>query len=184
MATNDCRPMFAFIESEIERHSSCIDKSGGEDACWLWTASVTSRGYGQISIHRDKKRRNFLAHRIAYFLGYGVDPGPLLVCHTCDVRRCQNPAHLFLGTHKDNLRDAADKGRMPHGDTHHSHIHPEVVLRGEQIRQSKLKEADVVRIRALYASGAFTQEEIAAEFGVARSNISRIVNRKEWTHVV
>jgi len=180
MAEFKTSPLSEYSARTIARYWKHVDKSG-PDECWLWNASLRN-GYGQFNT--GVSRHMIKAHRIAYFLGYGVDPGPLLVCHTCDVRACQNPAHLFLGTHKDNLRDAALKGRMPHGDTHHSHRHPEAVIHGEQIRQSKLKEADVLRIRALYASGAFTQEEIAAEFGVARSNISRIVNRKEWTHVV
>lgn len=179
MATNDCRPMFAFIESEIERHSSCIDKSGGEDACWLWTASVTSRGYGQISIHRDKKRRNFLAHRIAYFLGYGVDPGPLLVCHTCDQKRCCNPKHLWCGTHADNNRDAAAKGLTPSGERHFWRRHPEVVRWGEQNPAAKLKEADVIEIRTLHANG-MSQTDIAAKLGIKRTTVGAIVRRENW----
>lgn len=51
------------------------------------------------------------AHRIAFELAWGVPAGALFVCHRCDNVLCCNPAHLFLGTARDNARDMHTKGR-------------------------------------------------------------------------
>jgi len=84
--------------------------------CWLWQGYTTNTGYGYFSI----KHRDYLAHRIVWCLTH---PGSIalnapkdkslkqFVLHRCDVRRCCNPAHMFLGNYADNNLDAARKGR-------------------------------------------------------------------------
>lgn len=84
-------------------------------ACWLWTGNAVGRmRHGQFAVRNNVNR---YAHRIAWTLHHQREiPAGLCICHHCDVPRCCNPAHLFLGTQGDNLRDAARKGRLnvPH----------------------------------------------------------------------
>lgn len=79
----------------------------GPDECWLWRASVTSRGYGRFRLHGKSRG----AHCVAWLLDRGPIPPGQLVLHRCDVPLCCNPAHLFLGTQGDNVADMDAKGR-------------------------------------------------------------------------
>ena len=80
---------------------------GAEDECWLWTAAASSTGYGQMKYWK----KICGAHRLAYLFSIGPIPEGLVVMHSCDNPACVNPAHLSVGTHKDNIEDRDRKGR-------------------------------------------------------------------------
>lgn len=93
--------------------------------CWLWTGTRTTAGYGQFNLHD----RHWQAHRVAWQLTNGPIPDGLWALHHCDVPHCVRPDHVFLGTHTDNMRDAADKHRTRNGPmanppTHCAKGHP------------------------------------------------------------
>lgn len=75
-----------------------------ESGCWHWTGPVDRAGYG-------RGPHGKLAHRIFYQNFKGPIPKGLFACHTCDNPICVNPAHLWLGTPKDNMHDASRKKR-------------------------------------------------------------------------
>lgn len=97
-----------------ERFWPKVDTSGGPSACWNWTASKKSGGYGKFSKGGDNGW--MLAHRAAWEMTNGPIAVGAVVCHSCDNPSCCNPAHLFLGTQAENLSDMRRKGRHCHGD--------------------------------------------------------------------
>lgn len=141
------------------------------DECWLWTAYVTPDGYGTL----QADGASVLAHRFSWELHNGPIPageGPHGTCvlHHCDTPACVNPAHLFLGSHADNMHDMASKGRNGQ-------------LKGSAKPCAKLTEVDVLSIRKRYAAGGISQWDLADEFGLWQSTISSILLGKTWRHV-
>lgn len=94
-----------------------VDRSGGPNACWPWTGTIQTQGYGCLGyLCADGKSRRFLAHRIARMLATGQAILPeIQVMHRCDNRPCCNPRHLFEGSQSDNMQDAVRKGRASVG---------------------------------------------------------------------
>lgn len=89
----------------FERYKSrtIVDENG----CWLWQGFVHKTGYGDTA-YRGK---NMKAHRAMFIVAKEPVPDGLNVLHTCDVRNCINPDHLWLGTISDNKQDELAKGR-------------------------------------------------------------------------
>lgn len=73
----------------------------GPDECWPWMNAKTPNGYGTVYFGG----RMVGAHRVSWELTHGPIPDGLFVLHHCDNPPCCNPAHLFTGTHTDNVRD-------------------------------------------------------------------------------
>lgn len=110
--------------------------------------------------------KNRRAHIVSWYLEHGEIPSKL-VCHHCDNMKCVRPSHLFLGTQKENLQDAARKGRMP---------------RGPRNCNTKLDEIKARRIKILLSRGKRITH-IARDFKVDRKSIYHIIHGKTWSYV-
>lgn len=180
MAIKDCKPLPPISDTLIERFWSKVDRRG-PDECWPWTGNLPD-GYGQFRVGK----RTLRAPRIAIFLATGIDPFPLLACHSCEERypagdmtsrSCCNPGHIYPGTKAQNDDDRVRNKRHP------TRRDPTLVLRGIQIGTSKLTEAQVLEIRNSYLPRLVSHRVLAKRFGVARNLIRMIVTRQAWKHL-
>ena len=141
----------------VERFLKKVQKT---DSCWIWTgASDYTRGYG--TAYDGKKMR--LAHRLSWEMFVGSLQDGLCVCHHCDNPSCVNPAHLFLASHSENMKDAYRKGRLP-------------VKKNCKINQETADE-----IRKVYAAGEKSLYALAVSFGISSTQVRRIVLEDAWT---
>jgi hypothetical protein len=138
---------------------------GAPGECWKWLGAprTTGKGYGRLKLGG----KTIPAHRVAFMLAKpSMYNTSLLVLHTCDNQSCVRPGHLYQGTQKDNIRDMFDRGRArrPRGEKH-----PGVKL---MVRQVKAIRRD----KRLH-------KDIAADYGVSDSTVSRIKRRQGWKHI-
>jgi hypothetical protein len=124
-----------------------------ESGCWLWEGASTVAGYG-IVVRAGKHRP---AHRLSYELFIEAPPPHLDVLHTCDIKCCVNPQHLYIGTHAQNMKDSS--------------------IRGTHVR--KLSDDEIRQIRSL----DLLHREIAEMFGICSSYVCMIKSRKSRRHV-
>lgn len=97
------------IEERFWNHVEAIPEGSG---CWEWTGATVKDGYGRVELsHLGKRIRAVMAHRLSWGIHMGPIPPGMSVLHHCDNPPCVNPAHLFLGTQADNIRDMILKGR-------------------------------------------------------------------------
>lgn len=139
--------------------------SKSEQGCWEWIGSKNEDGYGTLRF----VNKHWFAPRLAWTLTYGPILDGLLVCHKCDNPGCIRPDHLFLGTHQDNRDDMVRKGRGP---------------TSEKVRRPKKLNTDqVVQILILGNTGNVRHADIAIQFGVTASVISKIIRKQLWKHI-
>lgn len=152
------------MADEQHRFWAFVSKS---DGCWLWIGGKDRHGYGKftVGLKRNGTQKTKLAHRVAWMYAHGTMPQRNLL-HRCDNPQCVRPDHMFVGTQKDNLMDAAQKGRT---------------ARGERNGMAKLTEVAVSAIKERRVNGE-TQLAVAKTYGISRSLVSMIEHGKRWGH--
>lgn len=118
--------------------------------CWIYRGYKDKDGYGIFGRTGERK-----AHRIAYReANKDTFDKSLCVLHTCDVRACINPDHLYQGTPADNARDAKERGRL--------------------LGPRKVSLEIIDDMRGLHKLG-WTQQKIADFYGVSNQSVSNYV---------
>jgi hypothetical protein len=115
--------------------------------------------------------RTILTHRLSWELERGPVPSGLSVLHVCDNRLCVRPDHLFVGSHRDNMRDMVSKRRAA------------AQRRGQDHPSAKLTDAQITEIRTRYRRRQNGQR-LAREFGVSLSLIMHVVGGKFGRYAV
>lgn len=130
-----------------------------ENECWEWTKTRVGAGYGLTSVFLDGTR--YTANRLAWAIANDQPvPAGMYVLHHCDNPSCCNPAHLYLGSQKENMRDMYQRGR-----------------RTAFARSRLLDVAQVIELRERYAAGEPTSA-IARSYDVSISAVTRIGSGK------
>lgn len=145
---------------DYTKHFHTMYRRGRPSECWEWIRGKSSYGYGLFAIRGEK--RKVYAHRYAWFLATGVEPGKSWVLHSCDNPGCVNPSHLFLGSRKANIADMADKGRRA-GELHARH-------------KLTWNAVDVIRDSDL------SSRDLALIYGVHKATVEQVRANKRWTN--
>jgi len=135
------------------RFFAFVDVTPG--GCWRYSGSHDTGGYGMFWF----EGKHHKAHRLSYRHFVGEINDGLDVCHSCDVRDCIRPDHLWTGTRLENMQDASRKCRSAN---------------------ARLTMNEVREIRQLYEAGGVSQRSLARQYGVGQQTISRIVRRERW----
>ena len=157
----------------LEKFNARLGKTD-ENGCIHWGLALDSDGYGSVSIKGKAQK----AHRVSYYLHKGLIPDGLVVRHTCDVKSCVNPEHLIVGTVQENADDAVERNRLhkPKGT-----LHP----------NARIEERDVLAIREMCRRFQYSGRHrlggvvkfLAEWYGLHPVYVSRIKNRKRWSHL-
>jgi hypothetical protein len=163
-----------FSQLDIQRFWDLVDKTPGQGPkgeCWEWKGAIyphptNMNGYGRLTVRRE----NLRAHRVAYFLGYGINPNFQMVLHGCDNPPCCRPDHLALGDAKANRADMIKRMRLSKGMASYS------------AKRSPLGPERVKAIRKAWDTGIIAQRQLALIAGLPDKTVNDIIRRVSWNY--
>lgn len=130
---------------------------------------VTNRGYLRVMLQNEGDRQRFHIHRLVARAFLGEPPTDEHEINHKDANKQNNrPENLEWVTRQENLEHQQEN---------------DLVLKGRDNGRAKVTEEAVKDIRRLYDTGDWTQAELAEQFGVNQSMVSKIVRRENWKHV-
>ncbi len=155
-------------KKEVMRRIQTYAVRRGE--CWEWTGGRDTKGYGIVRVFG----RRCTTHRASYAALIGTIPTGLFICHTSDNKVCVLPAHMYLATAKDNVRDAIERGQF-------APVLAAIRVNGERWNASrrKLTDSQVLEVRDAWE----TERNLSAlgrKFGVSPATVRRIVRREVY----
>lgn len=153
----DSRKRQSFADAVAVMQANC--RRNELTGCLEWQGHVNDSGKGYGDIKADGKYLK--THRLAYMAAYGEIPEGAHIRHACDNRICCEPVHLEVGTNYDNIVDKMMRDRS-----------------GKKLDIARVKE---IKQRLLMGE---SQRELAEQFGVVPSIISRISTGRRWSHVL
>lgn len=106
----------------------------GLKGCWEWQGYRNPHGYGMF--------KSIATHRLMWILLNGLIPYKGVICHKCDNPPCINPAHIYLGTHQDNMRDIVIRGRH---NKHNRTLEERLAKHEEHVRRRMMEKAEKVK---------------------------------------
>ena len=137
----------------------------GHWACIEWQGYKNEHGYGVCVV----AGRKYYVHRVVMELKLRRRLGAHeLVMHRCDNPACANPAHLSVGTVRDNMADAVSKRRMNAG------------RRGKRGRLLTPYEVAQIKLRLTFRHSVW---RIADDFGCGRTTVKDIRDNRTWKGV-
>lgn len=153
-------------DSVKEKFWSRVDVRG-QDECWEWMHTLNNWGYGDF---RCKGFRSGSA-RFALTIVGGLTPTKqMYACHSCDNRKCCNPAHLRWASAKENSQDMVSRGRnvvctfKTHCRNGHEMTGDNVLkwANGKRACKTCTREYDKRRYRRLCAEGKYSGKRVKA----------------------
>jgi hypothetical protein len=150
--------------TEEQRFWAKVDRSGA--GCWLF-GRTDALGYGRF----HKKGPMAFAHRAAWIFSNGDIPAGMDVCHTCDVRNCCNPRHLWLGTAAENMADCKAKGRQ---------------TKGAMNKHATMTDEQVLELRRefrFYGPRKTNARELARRYNLGETAVYMAATGRTWKHL-
>jgi hypothetical protein len=133
----------------------------------LKTPSLSAGGYKMVHLMRGGHTNTRTIHRLVLLAFVGSRPDGMQCRHLDGNQLNNHQPNLQWGTCKENSEDRDAHGTTPKGEGHY---------------RAKLSVDQVVLIRQMAINGV-VQRIIGEIFGIDRSYVSQIVNRKRWAHI-
>lgn len=151
------------VGEQVEYFLAALETAKPGD-CMIWPYSRSWNGRGKVYING----KTLGAHRVACEHRHGPPPSPdHEAAHNCGKGHegCFSPFHVRWATPAENQAD-----RLIHG----------TMCRGNTSARSLLTEDQVREVRHLYATGEYSQRQLAEQFGVARRTIGAMTDGQNW----